>query len=216
MIGYQRPAHLLAFALAALAGFVDALGFLQLGGLFVSFMSGNSTRLAVGLAAPPGAAPLAALLIGAFVGGVIVGSLVSAAVPEKHRKAAVLAVVTATLIAAAAASHYAPGGTIVVAAMAAAMGCANTVFQREGEVSIGVTYMTGTLVKLGQRIAQALRGGNRFGWTPYLLLWAALLAGALAGATSYAWIGLGSLWIAAAWSAALSLLAWQIDFRAKR
>ena len=134
---------------------------------------------------------------------------------EKQRKAAVLAVVTTALIAAAA-SRHAPGGTIVVAAMAAAMGCANTVFQREGEVSIGVTYMTGTLVKLGQRIAQALRGGNRFGWTPYLLLWAALLAGALAGAASYAQIGLGSLWIAAAWSAALSLLAWQIDFRAKR
>lgn len=215
MIAYQRPAHRLAFALAALAGFVDALGFLQLGGLFVSFMSGNSTRLAVGLAAPPGAAALAALLIAAFVGGVIAGSLVSAAVAEKQRKAAVLAVVTAALIAAAA-SRHAPGGTIVVAAMAAAMGCANTVFQREGEVSIGVTYMTGTLVKLGQRIAQALRGGNRFGWTPYLLLWAALLAGALAGAASYAQIGLGSLWIAAAWSAALSLLAWQIDFRAKR
>ena len=215
MIAYQRPAHLLAFALAALAGFVDALGFLQLGGLFVSFMSGNSTRLAVGLAAPPGAAPLAALLIAAFVGGVIAGSLVSAAVPEKQRKAAVLAVVTVTLIVAAA-SRHAPGGTIIVAAMAAAMGCANTVFQREGEVSIGVTYMTGTLVKVGQRIAEALRGGDRFGWTPYLLLWAALLAGALAGAASFARIGLGSLWIAAAWSAALSLLAWRIDFRARR
>jgi uncharacterized membrane protein YoaK (UPF0700 family) len=73
---YERPAHLLAFALAALAGFIDALGFLQLGGLFVSFMSGNSTRFAVGLEAQSRVVPLAALLIGCFVGGVIAGSLV--------------------------------------------------------------------------------------------------------------------------------------------
>ena len=39
----------MAVLLAALAGYVDSLGFLQLGGLFVSFMSGNSTRMAVGV-----------------------------------------------------------------------------------------------------------------------------------------------------------------------
>lgn len=30
-------------------GYVDAVGFMMTGGFFVSFMSGNSTRLAVGL-----------------------------------------------------------------------------------------------------------------------------------------------------------------------
>ena len=40
----------LACALSALAGYVDGIGFLHLGGLFVSFMSGNSTRLGVSLA----------------------------------------------------------------------------------------------------------------------------------------------------------------------
>ena len=33
-----------------LAGFVDAVGFIASGGLFISFMSGNSTRLGIGLA----------------------------------------------------------------------------------------------------------------------------------------------------------------------
>ena len=36
----------MAVLLAALAGYVDSIGFLQLGGLFVSFMSGNTTRMA--------------------------------------------------------------------------------------------------------------------------------------------------------------------------
>ena len=40
----------LACALSALAGYVDGIGFLQLGGLFVSFMSGNSTRMGVSIA----------------------------------------------------------------------------------------------------------------------------------------------------------------------
>ena len=37
----------LACALSALAGYVDGIGYLHLGGLFVSFMSGNSTRMGV-------------------------------------------------------------------------------------------------------------------------------------------------------------------------
>ena len=40
----------LACALSALAGYVDGIGFMHLGGLFVSFMSGNSTRMGVSLA----------------------------------------------------------------------------------------------------------------------------------------------------------------------
>src|ERR1700755_1696840 len=46
----QRRNLLLACALSALAVYVDGIGFLHLGGLFVSFMSGNSTRMGVSLA----------------------------------------------------------------------------------------------------------------------------------------------------------------------
>ena len=136
MIQYRRRAHILAFALAMLAGFVDVLGFLKLGGLFVSFMSGNSTRLAVGLATQSGVAATAGMLIASFVLGVIAGSLVSAAAPERKRKAVVLAAVALTLIVAAMLGRLADD-TAAVVAMATAMGCANAVFQRDGEVSIG-------------------------------------------------------------------------------
>src|SRR3569833_1200158 len=46
----SRRNILLACALSALAGYVDGLGFLHLGGMFVSFMSGNTTRMGVDLA----------------------------------------------------------------------------------------------------------------------------------------------------------------------
>ena len=50
MILKSRRNLALACALSAMAGYVDGIGFLHLGGLFVSFMSGNSTRMGVELA----------------------------------------------------------------------------------------------------------------------------------------------------------------------
>ncbi len=73
---YEKRQRVLAIGLAALAGFVDSLGFLKLGGLFVSFMSGNSTRMAVGIASPTERSAFAGALIAAFVGGVMVGAIV--------------------------------------------------------------------------------------------------------------------------------------------
>lgn len=205
MIHYDRRMRALAIALAMLAGFVDAIGFLRLGGMFVSFMSGNSTRLAVGIAMRSGAALLAASLIAAFIGGVVAGSLLSASAPRR-RKSLVLAAVAILLAAAALLAHWHFDRT-AVPAMALAMGCANTVFQRDGEVSVGVTYMTGALVKTGQRIGAALLGGDPLGWLPYLLLWLGLVAGGIVGAISYAYIGMAGLWAASAAAFVLAAVA---------
>jgi len=92
-------------------------------------------------------------------------------------------------------------------AMGLAMGAENTVFEENGEVRIGLTYMTGALVKVGQRLAVALTGGDRWGWTPFLLLWAGLVAGGVAGALSFPRLGLASLWLAAGAAAVLALAA---------
>jgi uncharacterized membrane protein YoaK (UPF0700 family) len=67
----------LACALSALAGYVDAIGFLHLGGLFVSFMSGNSTRMGVSLAQGNWSNAATALgLVALFVVGAACGSLI--------------------------------------------------------------------------------------------------------------------------------------------
>lgn len=203
MIRYDRPTHFFAFGLSALAGFVDAVGFIKLGGFFVSFMSGNSTRLAVALA--QGSALTGAGLIALFVCGVSLGSLVGVRAGV-YRPAAVLGLVC-LLLAAAAACGMARWDLGAIIAMALAMGAENGVFERDGEVQIGLTYMTGTLVKLGQRITSALLGGDRWAWAPYLLLWLGLVLGAFGGAMAYERLGLISLWFAAGAAAIFALAA---------
>ena len=204
MMRYGISAWALAVVLAALAGFIDAIGFLRSGGLFVSFMSGNSTRLGVDLVAAGPIAALAALLIGSFVVGVVAGSLVGSRWPAR-RKGLVLLLVS--LVVACSALIETRGGSAVamLIPLALAMGVVNNVFQRDGDVTIGVTYMTGALVRFGQRLSDALRGGDRWAWCPFLLLWSGLVAGAVVGAFAYARIGAGALWIAAATAAVLSL-----------
>ncbi len=205
MKSHDFRAKALATALSALAGYVDAIGFIALGGFFVSFMSGNSTRLGVGIVTRSHDAVVAAALIGSFVVGVTLGSLVGR-LALAHRRPAVLMTVAALL--ALAASADAMGlATISVAAMVLAMGAENAVFEADGEVHIGLTYMTGTLVKIGQRVAIALMGGDRLAWLPYLVLWIGLIAGACAGAAFYTALGVRALWIAAGAAALLAFVS---------
>src|SRR5271170_1725681 len=97
----------LACALSALAGYVDGIGYLHLGGLFVSFMSGNSTRLGVALAdAHWGHAFEALGLIALFVLGAAAGSLVALG-RGRHRRPLILLI--EALLLTAAASAYAFG-----------------------------------------------------------------------------------------------------------
>lgn len=191
MLRHRKRDMAIAVVAATLAGYVDAIGFLSLGGFFVSFMSGNSTRLAVGLAGFPLEALIAARLILSFVAGVVLGSLVGA-VAKRWRRPLVLLLVAGLLASAAIFAAGAPDLAMLL--VAAAMGAENTTFERDGEVSIGLTYMTGALVKLGQRLASAIMGGPKLAWAPYLLLWLGLVGGAVAGALAWPVFGLAGLW----------------------
>lgn len=208
MTRYDRRHWLLAVGMAAMAGYIDATGFLELGGLFVSFMSGNSTRLAVGTVTDPPVALTAARLLAGFVGGVMIGTLL-AHIAGRHRRPVLLAFV-GCILACAGAGEGLPAA-LTTTALTIAMGAANTAFQRDGEVSIGVTYMTGTLVKFGQRLAGALIGGPRWAWLPYLLLWCGLVAGAVAGAIAYPRFGMHGITAGAVAAWLLALYARILD-----
>lgn len=205
MKSFDRHDRLLAIGLSALAGYVDAVGFLATGGFFVSFMSGNSTRLGVGIAEMSGNAAVAAMLIGSFLIGVIAGSLVGRWSRLHHR--AIVPVLLAALLAGAAILgdlHQLWPAAIL---MAAAMGVENIFFAEGTEVRIGLTYMTGRLVKIGQLLAAAIAGEDRWGWIPHLLLWSGLLSGGAAGAVAFIAIGSDALWVAAAAALIVAVVA---------
>ncbi|BCW90563.1 hypothetical protein sos41_37350 [Alphaproteobacteria bacterium SO-S41] len=191
---FDRRTRLIAVALAGVAGFVDAVAFIQLGGFFVSFMSGNSTRLGVALSDLSLNAAIAGGLIAAFVAGAAIGSLTGHAAGARRRTIVLLlvgALLTVAIVA------YGQGFVAVsAAAMALAMGAENAVFEEDGEIRIGLTYTTGSLVKLGQKLAVALRGGAQWDWVPYLMHWLGLVAGAVAGALAFAALGMNALWLA--------------------
>src|SRR5690606_38331836 len=99
--------------------------------IFVSFMSGNSTRLSVGVV--DGMWDEAALVggvIALFVVGVIVGGVVAELTDSdrRTRKLAVLRTVTGLLVVAAVAAAL-EWTTLAVVAMTLAMGAENSVFR---------------------------------------------------------------------------------------
>jgi uncharacterized membrane protein YoaK (UPF0700 family) len=213
----QSKTHIaLACVLSALAGYVDGIGFIHLGGLFVSFMSGNSTRLGVTLAdGHYGGAGEALGLIAMFVLGSAIGSLIATG-KGRYRQALILLVET-LLLAAAAGCYMLGRPTLAIAAIVLAMGLENSVFQVGGGAGIGLTYMTGALVKVGQGLATAITGGPRWTWLPNLLLWAALVAGSLLGAIAYHRINLLAIWFAAGITLvlciALAVAQWRLGRR---
>jgi uncharacterized membrane protein YoaK (UPF0700 family) len=201
----SRRNVIMACALSALAGYVDAVGFLHLAGLFVSFMSGNSTQMGVSLAEGQWLhAAKSFSLIVLFVTGAAAGSLIVLGRGVNRQPSLLLA--EALLLAAAALAYTFGFSNAAIAAIVLAMGLENAVFQIEGGAGLGLTYVTGALVKVGQLLAAALTGGARWAFVPNLLLWAALVAGSSCGALAYHWINLAAIWFAAAAALALSAI----------
>lgn len=206
----------LACAITASAGFVDGVGFIHLGGYFVSFMSGNSTRAGADLASGDLLGWGKAIgLVAAFVFGVILASLASPRMKNTYGGAPKISPqlraiwLSVTLLSAAATfSLIAPLELAVAPLIAASMGAVNSTFTRGGEVSVGLTYMTGALVKAGQLFAARLRGHTQTGWLRYAGLWAAITIGSAAGAVSYLAAGLPVLWVGAICLALTAAVIW--------
>jgi uncharacterized membrane protein YoaK (UPF0700 family) len=147
----------LAGALALIAGFIDAYGMITYG-VFVSFMSGNTTQ--TGYQAAEGAfgpASLSALAILFFVVGSFAGTLL-AHFAGRHGRRVVFGAVAAALTAIVvlrAQGFVAAGAHIPTISFA--MGIMNCALSRVGAQAVSLTFVTGALSRIGSSLALALR-----------------------------------------------------------
>jgi uncharacterized membrane protein YoaK (UPF0700 family) len=198
----QARGLMLACLLAGLAGMVDAIGFVRLGHLFVSYMSGNSTQFAVALGRGRVTEAGSILwLIALFVAGAAGGQMVAHFSGRWHLTC-VLAVV-AVLLAAAAVFGTAPEPMVV------AMGALNASMHRAGNVAVSLTFVTGTLVKFGQGLGDFLAGRCAgWVWVEQAFPWVGLVVGAVAAGAGYVRMGAAVIWIPVA--AACLLTLWSV------
>jgi uncharacterized membrane protein YoaK (UPF0700 family) len=200
----RRRGLLLATLLAGLAGMVDAIGFIRLRHLFISYMSGNSTQFAVAVGRGHFAeAGSILILLALFVFGAAGGQLTAHATRRRHLTAVLAAV--AVLLTAAAMFDTAP------VPMVLAMGALNAAMHRAGNIPVSLTFVTGTLVRFGQGLGDFLAGrADGWSWAEQALPWAGIVAGAiLAGAahtrigSAVAWLPVGAVCCLFVWSLAI-------------
>ncbi|WP_025126616.1 YoaK family protein [Pseudomonas sp. PH1b] len=203
----------LVAALSVLAGMTDAIGFMATGD-FVSFMSGNTTRLAVAISdGDVGLILRLSLLVATFVAGNALGVMVSRL--GGHRALPLLLCIGALLCIAASW----PGNNSSLPAILAAiiaMGMLNAAVEEVNGLPIGLTYVTGALSRFGRGFGRWLLGERRNGWRVQLVPWTGMFAGAVLGALLEQRLGLQALYVSAVISALLGLLSLRIPRRWQR
>jgi uncharacterized membrane protein YoaK (UPF0700 family) len=168
----------IVWILAAIAGSVDTCTVAVLKDLHLPFMTGNTTALGQALAGGDwGRAGLVTGIILTFMAGVV-GGTVLASVAGVYRLPAVTFAVGIIL------ALSSPFSGPSIPALSFAMGALNEAVRQIGGTSISITYLTGTLIRLGRGIGLLLCGDTgHLRWAEPATLWSALLLGAAATAT---------------------------------
>ncbi len=161
-------------SLAAVAGFIDAHLFLNVTNVFVANMSGNLVR--VGITSGSGdwsiaVGSVAALF--AFGAGVVVAIAHHDRRLQQHKpvRSDELLVVEALLVVSLPAiliafdveftNRAAPIHYVVMGLAAFAMGIQASSLRRVGSIAVATTYGTGTIVRIGEKLALGLRRAER-------------------------------------------------------
>jgi uncharacterized membrane protein YoaK (UPF0700 family) len=177
----------LSWVLAGLAGVLGATAFTHSAGYFVTFMTGNAQRAALGYFRHEVVLSVTAgVLLVCFVAGVVVASVCRrrfwTAHPHGPTVLATFSLLAATVVDVIdqgwkeAQLDFAPIMLVVFG-----VGVLNTSFVKDGEVSVPLSYVTGTLVKMGQGIERHIAGGKASDWLGYFLLFTSFVVGAAAG-----------------------------------
>jgi uncharacterized membrane protein YoaK (UPF0700 family) len=177
----------LSWVLAVLAGVLGATAFTHSAGYFVTFMTGNAQRAVLGYFRHDVLVSVSAgVLLLCFVAGVVVASMCRRRFWAEHPHGPIV-LTTLSLLAATAIDvldegweeNYLDFPPIMLVVFG--IGALNTSFVKDGEVSVPLSYVTGTLVKLGQGIERHIAGGKAADWLGYFLLFTSFLLGAAIG-----------------------------------
>ena len=195
----------LSYVLAALAGVLGATAFTHSAGYFVTFMTGNAQRAVLGYFRDDVVLSISAgLLIVAFVSGVVVSSVCRRHLWVAHPHGPTV-LTTLSLFAATLVDIFDLGWDQneldfpPIFLLAFGIGALNTSFVKDGETSVPLSYVTGTLVKMGQGIERHIAGGQLSDWLGYFLLFASFILGAtVGGGISLVVNGTGMLVVASA------------------
>ena len=191
------------------AGFVDAIGYSELGNLYLSFMSGNTTHMGTVIASRQfGEAAEVAGVIALFVFGAALGTLIGGE-DRRFRMPRIFALET-LMFGAAAIGYQAGVGPLAVTTLAVAMGMQNLLHRNLWAVDVGKGFVTGSLVSAGQCFARAFREPAMLK-TGIVLMgsWLIFVGGVVLGACLLTRVGLGaSLVLGAALLAALTAAAY--------
>jgi uncharacterized membrane protein YoaK (UPF0700 family) len=177
----------LSWVLAMLAGVLGATAFTHSAGYFVTFMTGNAQRAVLGYFRHDVLLSITAgLLLFCFVAGVVIASVCRRHFWVAHPHGPTV-LTTFSLVAATGIDilvgrwDQSQLDFIPIMVVVFGIGALNTSFVKDGEVSIPISYVTGTLVKMGQGIERHIAGGKAADWLGYFLLWASFVLGAAVG-----------------------------------
>ncbi|MFE3797459.1 DUF1275 domain-containing protein [Nocardia tengchongensis] len=208
----------LSAVLSVLAGYIGAAAYTHSEGYFVTFMTGNTERAVLGNFAGDHTLALgAATIIASFLAGVFLASVCRRYWWTNHPHGATM-LTTAALLAAAIVDHVLDDrgiGLVPILFVAFGMGSLNTSFVKNGEVSIPVSYVTGTLVKFAQGVERhAFGGGSARDWLGYATQYVSFGTGALIGGlVSLVVNGAYMLNAAVVGSALVAAYTWRADIR---
>ena len=192
---HEQIEEWLAVALAIIAGFLDAYGIITYH-TYVSFMSGNTTRTGYESGQGNfGTAAHSALAIVSFVGGSFAGALLAHSSVRRIRRL-VFGAIAATLALIIGFTQLGfLSDWVSLAVICFTMGTMNTALSgvgarsRVGAESVSLTFVTGTLSRIGMQLALAVRRAplpeGQEAWDTHAhraLLLAAIWAGFLGGA----------------------------------
>jgi uncharacterized membrane protein YoaK (UPF0700 family) len=177
----------LSWVLAALAGLLGATAYTHSAGYFVTFMTGNAQRAVLGFFRGDVVLSIsAALIVVCFVAGVVIASACRRHFWVAHPHGPTV-LTTFSLMAATVVDLFDEGWSdanldfVPILLVAFGIGALNTSFVKDGEVSVPLSYVTGTLVKMGQGIERHIAGGKAADWLGYFLLFTSFALGAALG-----------------------------------